>query len=215
MVLGRGHTGREIEASHDYDLARSWASAQYRFISRWHDGASEFRNLLSGVQALSGETLEVWRGRPDGERQIRSWTEMGPPPAAMAKSQRYSRAGHPVLYLCDCPVGVRSELYLHASSAIAIQRFSLSLDRLRVADLASPTIDNYLRSVFDFAEVRDPSSIGLNGFLFSQTLASLVSEAGFSGMLVPGVRGEPGKRYRNIVVFDCAAWQAFLVVNGG
>jgi hypothetical protein len=204
MRLGRGHTGRTIEASTDYALARDWSEARWTFTRRWHAGARRFRDALRNVGPLTSGSLAVWRGRADPTRSIASWEDMGPPPTHLLRDQRYSRQGSPALYLANSAKGVCREL---ASTAplVAVQQFLLDLSQRHVVDLASSDCENYVHCVFDFAEWREPA-----GFGFSHAVARIVRDAGFDGMLVPGVRGAPGHTYHNVVVFRSDSWRDWL-----
>src|SRR4051812_37431390 len=126
MRLGRGHTGRTIDASTDYGLARDWSEARWGYTRRWHAGARRFRDALRNVQPMPPGILSVWRGRADPKRSISNWEEMGAPPAHLSLDQRYSAKGSPALYLADMAAGVCREL-ASTSPVVAVQEFRLDL----------------------------------------------------------------------------------------
>jgi hypothetical protein len=56
--------------------------------------------------------------------------------------------------------------------------------------------------VFSIAEDCSVQGRGPDSYIFSQTVAEIVREAGFDGMVIPGTRGASGERYSNVVIFD-------------
>ena len=81
-----------------------------------------------------------------------------------------------------------------------VQRYSLPVDKLRIADFTDLSADDFITAVFSHAEECEVNGYTKPGYTFSQVVGRLVSEK-FSGMRVPGVHGERAHRYSNIVVF--------------
>ena len=74
---------------------------------------------------------------------------------------------------------------------------------LRLGDLAASDLTEFVKAVFDVAENSAVEGrVGPTTLLFTQVVARIVREAGFDGMVVPGVRGTTDFKYRNVVVFD-------------
>jgi hypothetical protein len=79
-----------------------------------------------------------------------------------------------------------------------IQRYCIPPDHLRLADFVQLEERSFLNAVFKFCEGAnlpmraDPTTLYAyhKSYLFSQTIARLVREAGFDGMIVRGVHGE-------------------------
>jgi hypothetical protein len=197
-AITRGHTGRVSTGDADGLLADKWSRQASSLRLRRHRGAKRFRELLKGVAPADGPALVCYRGR-ENDGQVRGWEDMGPPPARRTRNGgRYNRPWRPVLYLCDSEAGVRREM----GGKLCVQEYRLPLDHLRIADLASPDLHNFLCSAFDIAEsAKVPGRSGLDTYRFGQLLANLVVRAGFDGMILPGVHGDPSFLYRNIVLF--------------
>lgn len=215
-VLGRGNTGRSVAVDQDYRLAKEWSEAGDKRQLLRHSAADRFRASLDAVRAVEGPMVCV-RGRRDNGH-VQGWRDMGPPKADVALEGRYNPTGNPALYLCDSEEGVRRELRdLSRSEIVCLQEYRLDAQLLRLADLASPTLDEFVRAVLDIAEsCRVEGRRGPSTYAFSQVVASLVAEAGFQGMLVPGVRGDPDFHYRNVVVFTPAEdWVGWSVKDAG
>jgi hypothetical protein len=141
---------------------------------------------------------------------------MGPPLPAKASAHRYNRAGAPVLYLCDSVGGVRRELGADVDE-LYIQRFSVPVNDLHVADLTAVELPEVIRGAFYTAELIGVMGLRtpLETFAFSQALAEMIAGAGFDGMLVPGVRGEREARYTNLVVFHFDNWRSWSLQAAG
>lgn len=208
-VLTRGHTGRKVKIDTDsdaYKLAVDWSCRSPRKMRR-HRGAKKFRNSLSVVAVVPDPTFECFRGRTpkkNGELPS-SGQEMGPPPKEKACSDRYNRAGVPVLYLCDSPEAVELEIerrFKEDDECFALQEYTLPTSKLRIADLSVRNANEFIICVMDIAEsIRVGGRGGPPDFEFSQFVAELVASAGFDGMICPGVRGDRGTPYHNIVIF--------------
>jgi RES domain-containing protein len=144
-----------------------------------------------------------------------------PPTVPNPPANRYNRAGRPALYMCDSEAGVHRELARDLErlgcGSLVLQGYELDLGALRLADLSSPDLDNYIQVVFDIAESCDVEGrVGPRDCDFSRAVAELVADAGFDGMLVPGVRGEPKHHYRNVVIFHpCEAWRGWSTRERG
>jgi len=109
----------------------------------------------------------------------------------------------PLRSTCDCVEGVLRELAPKPGTRIFLQDYRFSPSALRLADVSSVHLTDFVKAVFDQAENSSVEGrVSPSGYAFSQIVGQLVLEAGFEGMVVPGVRGDPNLQYRNIVVFD-------------
>ena len=85
------------------------------------------------------------------------------------------------------------------------QQYDFDFNDMRIADFADSMLDSYIQFVFESAETGiGPGDIKVNlgEYRFSQAIAEIVEEHGFSGMIIPGVRGARDCRYKNMVVFS-------------
>ena len=123
---------------------------------------------------------------------------MGPPPKKHSREGRYNQSGEVVLYLASTIAGVRLEL---RTDHVCVQEYLLG--DLRIADLTSDQLPGRLKAAFELAE-----NAGVDGrggpanFDLPHFLSEAISNAGYKGFLVPGVRGSVSSRYSNLVVFD-------------
>jgi hypothetical protein len=219
--LTRGATGRttnyESPEHHRQEaLIKQWAEAENRKAFLMHPTAKKFGSIISEAPVINGTTLVCYRGcyrRPDMLPHPLPH-HFGPPPPEHTDAGRYNIAGKPVLYLCTTKYGAAYEKQEDSNSIkdLFCQEYLLHLAVLRLADFADPILDNFIQIVFDYAEygIRD-GKINKDEYLFSQEIAAIVGEKGFSGMLVPGVRGTPERRYQNIIIFNPEAiWKEFV-----
>jgi len=119
-----------------------------------------------------------------------------------------------VLYLATTPEGVRLEI-AGSGAPVFLQVYRIDFGTLRIADLAATSVTEFLKAAFDQAEMSMYANFGRPDYLFSQLLAELVSDAGYDGMLVPGVRGHHRCRYENLVLFRPDGWQEWSAREGG
>lgn len=219
--LTRGATGRttnyESPEHHRQEaLVKQWAEAENRDAFLMHPTAEKFGSLISEKPVINGTTLVCYRGcsiRPD-MLPYPLPHHFGPPPPEHTYAGRYNIVGKPVLYLCTTKYGVAYEKQEDSNPIkdLFCQEYLLNLSVLRLADFADPALNNFVQIVFDYAEygIRG-GKITKDGYLFSQAVAVIVGEKGFSGMLVPGVRGTPERRYQNIVIFNPETiWKEFV-----
>jgi len=210
--LTRGATGRttnyESPEHHRQEvLVKRWAEAENREAFLMHPTAKKFGFIISEIPVINDATLVCYRGcyrRPDMLPHPLPH-HFGPPPPEHTYAGRYNIAGKPVLYLCTTKYGVAYEKQEDSNPIkdLFCQEYLLDLAVLRIADFADPNLDNFIQIVFDYTEygIRD-NKINKDEYPFSQAVATIVWEKGFSGMLVPGVRGTPERRYQNIVIFN-------------
>jgi hypothetical protein len=71
---------------------------------------------------------------------------------------------------------------------------------LNIADFTNVPREDFVAAVFSEAERCNVPTRGPDDYNFSCVVAELVRER-FAGMRVPGVKGELGQRYSNIVMF--------------
>jgi hypothetical protein len=136
---------------------------------------------------------------------------MGPPPASVARANRYNKAHESVLYLSESRSAIANEP-IADSGTLWVQRFVLPADQLVIADFGSLRADDFASKAFWFAELAGNDDVAVQ-LCFSQLIASLVAQR-FDGMRVPGVRGDHDTRYSNIVVFRAeACWKQWLAID--
>jgi|GEM_PF-1771958 len=219
--LTRAATGRttnsEIPEDHLQEaLVKQWAKAENRDAFLSHSNAAKFRSMISEAPLIDGTTLVCYRGcyrRPDMlPRPLPN--HFGPPPPELTEAGRYNIAGKPVLYLCSTDYGVVYEKREDNNPIknLFCQEYMLNLSVLRLADFSDPNLDNFIRIVFDYTEYGlRGGNIDKSDYLFSQVIAAIVEQCGFSGMSVPGVRGVRERRYQNIVIFNPEViWKQFV-----
>ncbi|OEU66926.1 MAG: hypothetical protein BA863_07960 [Desulfovibrio sp. S3730MH75] len=219
--LTRGSTGRttNFETPEDHlqeALVEQWAKAKNRDAFLSHPNAAKFRSMISETHVINGTTLVCYRGcyrRPDMlPRPLPN--HFGPPPPELTEAGRYNIAGEPVLYLCTTDYGIVYEKQEDNNPIknLFCQEYILDLSVLRLADFADSNLDNFIRIVFDYTEYGlRGGNIDKSDYLFSQVIAAIVEQYGFSGMSVPGVRGVPDRRYQNIVIFNPEViWKQFV-----
>lgn len=201
LVVTRGHTGRSVPVGKDYRLVEQWSKAESKEQIESHPACDRFRAEVNSVRALTGDALHCIRGRID-DGTIVDWRQMGPP-TSCGQGSRYAASGVGVLYLCDSIGGVHRELNPGEGTKIFLQEYMLRSSGLRLGDLAASDLTEFVKAVFDVAENSAVEGrVGPTTFLFTQVVARIVREAGFDGMVVPGVRGTTDFKYRNVVVFD-------------
>jgi hypothetical protein len=133
---------------------------------------------------------------------------MGPPSPSRPNENRYGLAGKSVLYLCTSEEGVRREVNMSGGKSLYLQRFIIP-GTVNLGDFRDLDEVDFLNDAFMFAEMANRDPVSHATMLFTQVLASLVSER-FDGMIVPGVMGDVSTRYCNIVIFESAAWRMWL-----
>jgi hypothetical protein len=134
---------------------------------------------------------------------------MGPPPSQRGLSAgRYNRLGRAVLYLSTSQEGAAIETLRGDAKPFCLQEYSLPISNLRLADFSSADAPSFVQCVFDLAESAVVEGRqGPDDYAFGHLLANLTQGAGFDGMLVCGVLGNPGFHYVNVVIFDPAGWK--------
>lgn len=202
--IGQGHTGRWISDDDARKRAQEWGEVASKDDLLSHTAADRFRVELESLKPIAGNNLPCVRGRTREvtELEIDSWLNMGPedPPK---HENRYNEIGVIALYLCDCERGVRREVKWRSDPRLFLQQYEIPLNALRLADFSSADLNNFARAVFEVAEnCFVEGRAGRSDYIFSQAVGQLVREAGFEGMLVPGVRGDQDFKYRNVVIFD-------------
>jgi hypothetical protein len=212
LVLNRAHTDRSTPvANEDSSLAENWSSAPPDQLAA-HPAVDRFRTDLQQVRPEVAEDLTCFRGRREKE-MVESWCDMGPPPHRPAG--RYNAPGDDVFYLCNSARGVFPELHTKAGDRLFLQEYRVPINSLRVGNFASPALPDFLKAVFNMAEEEARQCRSLPS-PFSQLVAQLVREAGFGGMIVPGVRGTPEFHYQNVDIFNVGdQWKAWSCRDAG
>ncbi|MDP1978711.1 RES family NAD+ phosphorylase [Undibacterium sp.] len=172
-----------------------------------HSAVATFENLIRSTEVIAEPTFTAYRGRHFSNHQHPSPTfdEFGPPPADKAPAGRYNPQGSPVLYLATTRKGVAAEFANDetADRVLYCLDYVVITAGLKIANFACAGLSNFVQIAFDYAEHADESiATDKRNYLFSQTLAHIVAKAGFSAMLVPGIRGSPENRYSNLVIFS-------------
>ena len=194
-TLTYGHTGREVRGNEGYALAAEWAKLETRAKLLNHPACEEFRRLVPSAPRLSDTALIFFRGK--GGSEAPSAKRMGPG----CREGRYNRSGDRMLYLSDSEEGVLCELRTRQIQGIYVIRYRLPLDKLNIADFTKIPDDHFVATVFSKAEECKVDGRGPNSYIFSQLVAELVM-ARFDGMRIPGVRGNRGFWYSNVVIFQ-------------
>jgi len=137
-----------------------------------------------------------------------SSTQIGPSPNA--SNGRYNIGGEKCIYLIDTIDFLYQEL---KSSSILVQKFIIPIDTLNIADLSpgNKNLHNSLSLVFDMAERGMTSSgyrfedqlqtHGGSKYHVSQLLSNCFKKYEWDGLYIPGVHGNPGHHYHNLVIF--------------
>jgi len=141
-------------------------------------------------------------------------------PAPNPGNGRYNVQGEKCIYLTDSIDSIYSEL---KSSSVLVQRFDIPIDTLKIADLSSnnSSLHNNLALAFDMAESGRTSAgycfenelekHNKSRYLVSQLLSSLFKKYEWDGIYIPGVHGEQGHHYHNLVIFGTKVneWEAW------
>jgi len=198
-----GHTGREVRCNEQYAGIREWAELPTRAQQLRDPKAKQFRECVLSARTVGGQCLVCFRGRfirrgyPHGAESI------GPPCRQQAAAGRYNKEGEPVLYLCDTEDGVKREFGVQKKRGrLFCQRFSIPISALRIADFRGGDPNSMTSQVFSIAEDCGVQGRGPDSYTFSQTVAEIVRQARFDGMVIPGVRGDRERHYCNVVIFD-------------
>lgn len=206
--IRRGATGRYIR-SHDLDSGpklEAWLDTSLAQFDA-HPLTRSFRNDLalcrtefppSGQLAFRVQAVCLAdEGRPDAMR-------LAAPPPARASCGRYNEARAPALYLSECECGAVSELRCRAADQVLFWAMRYCIPPCGpIADIRPHAAGaDWIAAVFDLCETveRDADRT----YPRSRRLAALVRGAGFDGLMVPGVRGDPARiaNHWNLVVFD-------------
>jgi hypothetical protein len=220
----RGATGRKTDFLNNahYEQEKSvkeWVACENEKGFLTHPAANKFRDLISAVQAVGQKEITCYRGRYKSSNMVPRPmpSHFGPPPKEKAEENRYNVAGKPVLYLASTREGVAYELRKDQQPIIDLlcQEYVVKIENIRLSDFSEPSLDNFIHITFDYAEHGMRSGrINKEDYVFSQVVANIVECQGYSGMIVPGVRGVRGHRYNNIVIFNPEdSWR--LWVNDG
>jgi RES domain len=206
-ILGAEYTGREIDVGKGYALAKQWLESHE--TSRECPLDIETRFLTSLASATEGTLEGPWfRGRFFREPP-NSVFDFGPPPAERTRQGRYNKEGHPVLYLCSSPSGGVRELGPPGpGEPLWFQRFRLPSE-LKILDVRRLSDDSFASAVFWAIESSRDRSAGDPPRLGAR-ITELIALR-YDGMLVPGVRGEPGAPYSNVVIFGPGGqWKSYI-----
>ena len=219
ITTKRGATGREIcsdsSTAEDEQLVRIWAQSCGNLLT--HEAADVFRERLRAINEIPVRRIVAYRGRL--ERDGMKPSHFGPPDADKVGVGRYNENRKPVLYLASCRRGVELELRSGCKDErnLWCQRYEFSSSDLSIADFSESTLDNYFHDVFDTAEtgiVAGEVNVNYDEYRFSRAIAQIVETHGFSGMIVPGVRGGAECKYKNTVIFAPGTrWENW--VDGG
>jgi hypothetical protein len=216
MVLTSGNTGRAIPIGEGYYEAERWSKLSGVPMMLGDPCALRFLNELARASIVEATELRCVRGRKDPERMLRSWRNLLPPKPEYVKEGRYNTERNPALYACDCKEGVQRELRDPDEGPIAMLEFRIPTAKLRVADMTSANLSEFVHAAMKFAEdCRVEGRSSPMSYDFSQTIAHLVKDAGFDGMRVPGVKGDGGFRYQNIVIWTLTACEEWAQHENG
>lgn len=209
-TIGARHVGtrREIVANETYQLVRGWSVSGSREKLLAHEGAERLRRALKSAPRCDN-SIECMRGVRMPSADAPTWERLGPPqPGPSLRDGRYNTQEGVVLYLASTHEGVAREFKWNIGD-VWVQQYVIPGDELRVADFSPPACsDEFLNTVFWWAETAGETGCPAPA-AFSQTVAEIVRDE-FDGMLVPGIRGDDGHRYRNVIMFQpCRSWRAW------
>ena len=205
-TLKDGATGRETTFSEEEKIILEWLSTTGPDFHS-HEVAETFKQYLESASPVCGDNLLAFRGRIlDPSLKSCGPLVLGPPPPSYAGLGRYNHRDKPALYLSDSTCGVFRELNPSPGddNQIVAQEYLLSLETLKIADFLSHGLPDFINILFSNIERGEYRGMGVDQNLHKHGafIADLVKDQGFDGMRVPGVRGEPGQHYSNIVMFD-------------
>jgi len=215
--IDRAATGRKISIFTPYQKQSE------ENINKWFDCVDEnsFKNhccadsFLEKIRkcGLVENEIECYRGIWYGPHKYAkgiSWQDMGPPLKDDARTNRYSNAMQPALYLSSTLFGVKNELKTREkpSQILFIQKYIIKNSCLKIADVTTE-VDDLVLMAFDNSELDKDSQ----KYWKSQVLAEIALNAGFDGILTPGIRGGRTERYNNIVIFDPTNWINWVDIN--
>ena len=189
-------TGRTVTADKLFGSVDAWSRLPDPRIG---ETCGQVRKALRSSDVVADPSIVGFRGRSfPGAGGAPTADCFGPPPASLARANRYNADGSPALYLCTVGAAVGREL--SELPSVWVQRFSVIVGSLRIADLRSPeSLENQLlTAVMWFAELAGAE--GHPSQVFSRFVASMVAEQ-YDGMLVSGVRGDASLLYSNLVIF--------------
>ena len=131
-------------------------------------------------------------------------------PSSKPKNNRYSKEGEIALYLISESKFIAKELNLDEWME---QHYKVNLPDIRIADITQMNheLDNSIGLAFHMSErgvtnsgyeiEKELNKRGKSKHLYSQLLARFFKRRGWQGLLMPGVRGDKGANYSNLVLF--------------
>lgn len=171
--------------------------------------AKDFNNRLSLNEGV------FYRAVDSSIKKDLSSNQIGPSPKG-ASDGRYNTCGEKCIYLIDRVDFLYDELN---SSSILTQKFKITTDKLQIADFSSENknLHNNLSLAFDMAERGMTSSgypfedelqsHGQSRYLVSQLLSTCFKKHAWDGLYIPGIHGNSGQQYHNLVIFGPAVDQ--------
>lgn len=203
VSITRAKTARCIKYSNEieHDASRKvedWFQCVSANEFRSHPSANMFRKKIELLPNVI-ISIPAFRGRRFDKKDFYNKLEFGPPPLKYAKSNRYSTEFEPALYLSDSTYGVHAELKesIDTEPFLFCQKYHINSSAIDIVDLSSRTLSPLVSQAFDKSEL----NIDQGSYWKSHIIAELVKQAGFNGMIVPGVRGTQNNHYRNIIIF--------------
>jgi len=189
-------TGRKVTCAAEYGLVQSWAKVPRRQLLLLHPGREQLFNELCSASRVCEPIIRAYRGRLKSQTGANPRPIcMGPPkPHQTGDNGHYNKIGNPALYLSDSEYGVMKEM---PDESIYIQEYDIPTNELSIADFRNFDSESFINGVMWHAEMA-----GRGGYptkIFSQTVGELVGRR-FDGFVVPGVHGEDGRHYTNIVI---------------
>ena len=167
---------------------------------------------------LAFPELELYRGVDVSVKENICTSYIGPSPNP--SDGRYNSVGVPCLYLIDNRDFLPNELN---SSHLLVQNYRVPMFDNKIANISprNRSLNNSLNIVFDFSERGDTGTgyaherellrKGKSRYLLSQLLATVFKRHDWDGLYIPGVHGNEGQHYHNIVIFDPAVrkWESW------
>lgn len=217
----RYSTSRKLNFSAEiYAEVSTWFQETEVEKFKTHKVADKFKSALENLTPIDLNSLvcNFYRGRWLKSKVTPNFNDFGPPPCScLAKNGRYNMNGQPVLYLSSSIDGVHFECASSckkcstplSSSELRCVSLDMSGSGLKIVNLIEN--NSLLNIALDFCElIKECNKCdNINHYIKSQIISSFVKNAGYDGMLTPGVRGNGTIKYNNLVIFnteDCYSW---------
>ncbi len=159
--------------------------------------------------SISHDDRIFFRGIDYHDKDKLDSQKIGPSPKA--SQGRYNVDGEHCLYLADNCNFIHHELN---SDHIIVQKYKIHMSHYKIADVSSTntTLHNNIALLFDMTErgkiasgydiEKGLKNKNLSKYMISQMIASCFKNKYWDGLYIPGVHGENGTTYNNLIIFD-------------